>query len=180
MKLLNLFKKSSQFFKTEKRIDAWLRSYNIENYTINPDLTVIVRDNVNLNQCDHIPVKFSLVKGDFIAYKTNTFENFPTRMNGRLYVGNNIKSFHNIHKIIRRIGQGIVFGSITDTVVSSQLTRVINIPTHILGLCFIEMEHNYIDSKSPIVDNLFLDHKHNMLLFQQGLLDAGFIEQAKI
>ena len=50
-------------------VESWLKSYEIENYTINEDLSVDVNGSVSLSNMElkKIPVRFRNVSGDFIC-----------------------------------------------------------------------------------------------------------------
>lgn len=56
-----------QFLNTKKDIQVWLTQMNIKNYTINPDLTVDVKGQVDLEnkKLDYLPIQFNQVEGDF-------------------------------------------------------------------------------------------------------------------
>lgn len=58
---------SSQFLQTSKEINEWLTHHHISNYTILPDLTVVVSGDVLLNRYSFqaLPVQFHEVGGDF-------------------------------------------------------------------------------------------------------------------
>ena len=77
MKYLNTYKlfesvSDSQFFKTYEETKNWLDDMDIENYTINDDLTIDVDGDgdVNLNnkKLEKIPVKFKSIGGYFDCY----------------------------------------------------------------------------------------------------------------
>ena len=56
--------------KTKSAISLWLDKYDIENYTINDDLTVDVAGNVYLGNSGlaTIPIQFGKVGGTFSCY----------------------------------------------------------------------------------------------------------------
>ena len=53
--------------QTKEEIKDWLDKYSVKNYTINNDLTVDVRDHINLSnkELKEIPLKFGTVSGNF-------------------------------------------------------------------------------------------------------------------
>ena len=69
MKYLKKYKvyESNQFFKTYEYIKNWLDDMDIDNYTINDDLTIDVDGDVDLNnkKLEKIPVKFKSIGGYF-------------------------------------------------------------------------------------------------------------------
>jgi len=56
-----------QFLRNKNDIDRWLRDYEVENYIINPDMSVDVEGNLILYHCHlkSIEVDFNKVSGDF-------------------------------------------------------------------------------------------------------------------
>jgi hypothetical protein len=77
--------------KTEEAVEAWLNEYNIQNYTINKDLTVDVKGSVYLNSKDlyKIEVQFGIVTGDFDCSLNylESLEGCPKIVNGYFYCG---------------------------------------------------------------------------------------------
>lgn len=72
MKLKQLFENTNpQFPASREEVEAILEKYNIENYTINNDLTVDVDGDVNIIMCrsPFIPIKFGIVSGYFACYQ---------------------------------------------------------------------------------------------------------------
>ena len=67
MKIRELFEEQSSFLKTREEIEAWLQKMEIENYTINDDLSVDVNGIVRLSstQLTSFPVQFRNVDGNF-------------------------------------------------------------------------------------------------------------------
>ena len=70
MKLKQLFENAnSQFLQTRREIEAWLKKYEIENYTINDDLSVDVDGDVDITWkqliLPYIPIQFGIVSGFF-------------------------------------------------------------------------------------------------------------------
>lgn len=57
----------AQFLTNEQEIKSWLKKMNIQNYTINSDLTVDVKADVNIcyKNLEYIPIQFGKVAGDF-------------------------------------------------------------------------------------------------------------------
>jgi len=59
----------TEFYSTQKEIDAWLQAAGVKNYTINADMSVDVEGGVNLSKKNltHIPVNFRHVSGSFLC-----------------------------------------------------------------------------------------------------------------
>lgn len=66
-------------FSTQKEVKFWLDEYKITNYTINEDLSVDVKGDVNLTdkKLTHLPIQFNNVTEDFYCD-----DNFLTDMQG--------------------------------------------------------------------------------------------------
>ncbi len=77
----------------EQEIHKICKSYEIENYTINPDGSIDVDGNVNICNYEliNIPTKFHKVRGWFDCSNNNltTLENSPTIMNGKFFCTSN-------------------------------------------------------------------------------------------
>ena len=86
MKLQKLIEEESQFFKTREEVEAWLRKMDIENHTINEDLTVDVDGDVNISdtKMGRLPVQFGVVGGDFKCYSNQltSLEGAPREVGG--------------------------------------------------------------------------------------------------
>ena len=183
------------FFKTREEIEEQLRIWEVSAYTINQDLTVDVRTDVNLSkkQIPHLPFQFGIVKGFF----TCTYNDMITLLGCPLHVGrffscyqnpiqslkyapitvgggNNhfncrltdIKSLHNIHKRIKSIESRFECGDVTN----------------MLGLLLIDglkkiRTHNF---KVEEIINFHLQHGKDIHACQEDLIEAGFPEQARI
>ena len=73
MKLLQLLENTApqfplpQFPTSKEEVETVLKKYKIANYAINPDLTVDVNGDVNLNHehLDFLPIKFNTIHGNF-------------------------------------------------------------------------------------------------------------------
>jgi hypothetical protein len=82
-----------KLFEDFSEIDIICKKYGIENYTINPDGTVDVDGNVNLNKKDlkELPLKFGTVRGYFdCGYnQLTTIEGSPKVVGGYFYCSYN-------------------------------------------------------------------------------------------
>jgi hypothetical protein len=82
-----------KLFEDFKQIDAICRKYGIKNWTINPDGTVDVDDDVNLFEkgLKKLPLKFEKVAGDFYCYdnQLTTLEGSPKVVGGDFYCSYN-------------------------------------------------------------------------------------------
>ena len=82
---------------TEQEIQDICKKYKIKNYTINPDGSIDVDGNVNLeyNELTKIPIKFNKVSGWFKLSnnKLTSLENSPNEVGGHFYCShNNLKN----------------------------------------------------------------------------------------
>ena len=151
MKLCEITQQSNQFLSDQREITAWLVRMNIKNYSIQPNGIVDVNGDVNLynKKLTSIPVQFGSVGEDFdCSY-------------------NNLTSFHNIHKIIKSIGEEF-------------LCDDHKIKSHILGLLLIKnlkQIYGIKDVENIINKYLPLGDIH---LCQEELIQAGFPEYAKL
>ena len=70
---MKIFIKNIQTKILRTKIKSWLFNMNINNYNINDDLTVDVKENVYLTNknLNEIPVQFGIVHGDFHCNKNN-------------------------------------------------------------------------------------------------------------
>lgn len=145
---------------------------DITDYTFNADGTVDVRGSVYISHSDiaSIPMKFRLVTGDFDCRDTkiSSIEHFPEVVGMNLWFQNTpIKSLSGIHKIVKTVG------------------HLIHCPvnsTHLLGLLLIHGNFRINISGQPKISAILNKHRadSNVLLAQDELIDAGFIEQAKL
>ena len=76
-------------FNTKEEIEAWLDLMGIKNYTINEDLTVDVKGNVQLSRkgLTSIPVQFGTIAGDFKCpyNKITSLQGSPKEVKGDFY-----------------------------------------------------------------------------------------------
>jgi hypothetical protein len=84
-------------FTTKKDIQAWLKSMNIENYSIQDDLIVNVDGDVKIGtkNLTEIPIQFGIINGYFSCYgnKLTSLKGGPTKVKGYFNCsGNNLKS----------------------------------------------------------------------------------------
>ena len=77
----------------EQEIHNICNEYDIDNYTINPDGSIDVDDNVNLNYRDltKIPIKFNKVSGNFDCFRNQltSLEGCPKEVGGYFSCSNN-------------------------------------------------------------------------------------------
>jgi hypothetical protein len=82
-----------KLFEEFSEIDAICEKYGIKNYTINPDGTVDVVDDVNLSdkRLKKLPLKFGKVAGDFYCHRNQltTLEGAPKVVGGNFGYSNN-------------------------------------------------------------------------------------------
>ena len=145
---------------------------NIKNYSIQPNGIVDVNGDVNLynKKLTSIPVQFGSVGEDFDCSYNNltSLAGAPSSVGGyfNCYI-NHLTSFHNIHKIIKSIGEEF-------------LCDDHKIKSHILGLLLIKnlkQIYGIKDVENIINKYLPLGDIH---LCQEELIQAGFPEYAKL
>ena len=95
-----------KLFEGFEDIDEICRKYYIENYTINPDVSIDVNDTVNLfnKKLTKLPLKFNKVNGYFTCSgnKLTSLEGCPIEVNGYFSCDyNKLESFEFAPKIIR-------------------------------------------------------------------------------
>jgi hypothetical protein len=182
---------------THKEIKKWLDWQQIERYTIRPDGVVDVNGSASIQnfQGSIIPIQFGTVTGEFscahsgvtslkgapyhtgegfYCYDTNliTFDGLSQFIGGDLgahYPGvdMNIISLSGIDRVVKHIGGRLYVNRET---------------THILGLLLIEgIKEFTIDRDGPI-DNIMNKYvgTGDILSAQDELIDAGFIDQARL
>ena len=136
----------------KSEIEKWLKKYKIDNYTINSDLTVDVKGNVNIssNPLKAIPFQFGKVDGDFYCgnneltslehcpmiisgnfncswNKLTSFEHCPKTVGGYFYCYNNpfVANQKNVASWIRAIGiHKNVYTHIPKDQITSDLTQL--------------------------------------------------------
>ena len=150
-------------------INAWFHGQKIyRGITINEDGTVDYTGNLAIT-VNPIPFQFGTITGHFstTALNIETFEGFPRIIKGHFSVfGSNAASMSGLHKHVRHIGGQVVCR--TDA-------------THLLGLLLIDGVENIDVDRGPI-DKILMNHigAHDVISCQDELLDAGFVEQAKL
>lgn len=102
---------SGETFKTQRRvmIEKWLKEYNINNYTINDDLTIDVRGDVDIYAMSskEFPeyIQFDIVKGDFYCNhnRLTSLKGAPSKVEGSFYCSyNQLTSLEGAPKEIRK------------------------------------------------------------------------------
>lgn len=83
--------------KIKEKIQAWLELMNIENYSIQDDLSVDVDGSVKIGtkNLTEIPIQFGIINGDFCCYGNNltSLKGCPIKVKGYFNCsGNNLKS----------------------------------------------------------------------------------------
>jgi hypothetical protein len=88
---------------TRKQIDIICEEYNIQNYTINDDLSIDVYTNVNLSRLGlkELPLKFNNVRGYFNC-NSNNLTSLPTLASGT--VANNTATPNSLCQWMQPIG----------------------------------------------------------------------------
>jgi hypothetical protein len=150
----------------------WLDSMAIQKYTIRLDGIVDVDNNVDLVifKGSVLPVQFGKVSGYFSCAETtiSSLQGVPQSIGGSFgCYKSKILSLHNIHNHVKHIGKGLLCGNYT---------------THLLGLLLIDGIIIFnIDSGGPI-DKIFNKYvgTGDIISAQDELIDAGFIEQARL
>ena len=93
-KFQEYFKESISFPTSEDQVVKLCKRYDIQNYSINPDLSIDVDRDVNLVglKLTSLPLRFSIVRGDFsCAYNhLTTLEGGPIEVRGNFYCHNNL------------------------------------------------------------------------------------------
>ena len=144
--MITNFKLYENFLTDKDKIKSWLDSMSIEDYTINPDLTVDVNGYVDISKKNltEIPVQFGIVKGTFYCnhnFLTNLI-GAPSNIKNSLYCNNNILS--------NLIGApSIINGSVY--CYNNQLTTLTGVPSTIEG--------EFVCSNNPLEDINDLDSK---------------------
>jgi hypothetical protein len=179
---------------THEEIKNWLDKYNVENYTIRPDGIVDVDNDVNLRNFKGttLPVQFGEVSGHFDMFGTNitSLVGFPVFI-GRDFICSGCKNLTSIKYAPRFIGGGFY---IHDTSIKS-LTGVDKVIKHISGMCWCDEKVTHIlglllikgitdfniDNGGPI-DKIMKKYAGtgDILSAQDELIDAGFIDQARL
>jgi len=180
---------------THKEIKQWLDAHLIENYTIGSDGVVDVAGDVILDRFDQIlaiPVQFGNVSGEFNCNNTKitSLKGAPHHVDGNFrcsftkvesleyaphYVGGyfscyttQVKSLSGVDKIVKHVGSDFICD---DGV------------THALGLLLIEgivkINIDGTDGKVNAIMNKYLG-TGDILSAQDELIDAGFIDQARL
>lgn len=153
-------------------IHRWLIGHRILEAHIQPDNKVICGQSVSLHECRcwNLLVHFHQVNGSFSFCDGSvvTFEGFPEIIRGDLrFTGSDITCMTGIHKAVKYVGRHITCNRGA---------------THILGLLLIQgVQRISVDDNGPIDDivNKHLRSK-DVISCQDELIDAGFIEQAKL
>lgn len=149
--------------KTKQEIYLWLNKMDIENYTINQDLSVNVDGHVNLanKNLNELPVQFNKVIGNFnISHNHLTnLKGCPKEIEGSIYISNN-----NINKLDLEELPLYLKGFLLSTITSYNLYK-----DKILA-----MEDLYIDNSSLIIS--LSDIKKALL---KNKLDSCILEKEK-
>jgi hypothetical protein len=185
-----------------KEIKYWLDKYAIQNYTIRPDSVVDVNGDVNLyniHSIMDIPIQFGDIGGLFSVQCTSitslkgvpsvvnemfscsgtnitTLEHAPAIVRGHFYCNDtHIKSMSGVDKMIKQIE-----GEFECRPRADDLWGTLT-PTHLLGLLLIDgIRMFYFDNKE--VSKIMSKYcgTGDILSAQDELIDAGFIDQARL
>ena len=172
MKLYEITQQPNQFLTVPKEIKNWLDKMKVRNYSIQPNGVVDVNGDVDLYNklLTSFPVQFGSVGGNFYCAnnKLTSLAGAPSSVGGDFYCsGNMLTSLHNIHKIIKSIGEEF-------------LCDDHKIKSHILGLLLIKnlkQIYGIKDVENIINKYLPLGDIHAC---QEELIQAGFPECAKL
>jgi len=94
IKPYKIFENASPNFPTTRdEVIEVCKKYDIENYTINDDLSIDVAGGVNLayKNLEHLPLKFNYVSGNFLCRinKLKSLEGCPRTVNGSFFCNDN-------------------------------------------------------------------------------------------
>lgn len=178
----------------QQEIEKWLDKYNIKNYTIQPDGVVDVNGDIDLNGFteESILVQFGTVTGSFdlgqataiTSFKgaprivgehcycdtstMSSLEGIPKSIGGDVsFFKTNIKSLSGIDKLVNQIDGMVYLDENT---------------SHILGLLRIKGIKSIDVDFGGKLDEIMNRHikTGDLITAQDELIDAGFIEQAKL
>lgn len=164
--------------------EIWLRAHSITQYFFRNDGKVDVGGSVYIYEPNDphrekyadlrrkdttLGVRFGEVHGNFDISRTTiaSLDGFPEVITGHLWAHYcRIRSFSGIHKMVKHIGG---FVSINKD------------STHLLGFILIPGIRNF-DSENMALDIIINKYigTGDVIMCQDELLDAGFIEQAKL
>lgn len=150
-------------------IRKWLHANGIyKGFTV---VNGIVHGNENIEiKSGIIPFQFGTINGHFSVVAKDVplgFKGFPHHINGHLGIyDSNIVNLSGIHKVIKYIGHTVVCRPDV---------------THVLGLLMIDGIKK-IDSDRDKIDEILNKYlpTQDVIMAQDELIDAGFIEQAKL
>lgn len=160
---------------TYAKIKKWLDQHEIKNYTIRLDGVVDVDGNVWIPAIieTELPIQFGTVSGEFfLAYsnnKINSLKGIPQVCGSRFSCCRSaVTSLSGIDKAIKHIGGQIFCNQGT---------------THLLGLLLIKgVTRICVENGGGTIDKIMNKYigTGNVIMAQDELIDAGFIEQAKL
>lgn len=138
-------------------------------YVINDDGSVDGSGVLQLPEgCQQIPVKFRKFDGEFIISDVplSHLTNAPEVITGNLGIfRTNIKSYKNIHKIIKEVN-GLIFCDVAESMVGLTLIRKVK-----------QITTTNDDNQ---IGTILTRHIGDPLAAQDALFDAGFKEQARL
>jgi hypothetical protein len=196
MKLQEITSTSSQFLNTYEEVEKWLKMYNVNKYTINPQtLEVDVHGNVDIigTRMKYLPVQFNIVYGSFDCCKNKltTLKGSPKIVNGdfncywnkltnldfcpKIINGafscsvNPITSISGLHKQCKLIGKTLYLpNSVTSGLLSILLIK---------NLKEIRFQNTILVQN---IINKHLESDRNITKCQMELIDSGFEEYATL
>jgi hypothetical protein len=149
---------------------AMMRRGSPNDYTVTPDGVVNSNSDMYLQRCEGIPIQLGTINGNFSFAGTSSadsFEGFPHTIKGHfsLYTSK-INSVTGIDKVIKCINGDIVLNHNS---------------THLLGLLLIQGVNKIDVDRGPVdvILNKYLG-TGDILSAQDELIDAGFIDQARL
>lgn len=157
------------------KIEKRMRRANFKDFSVNRDLSVDINghDCVYFKRLDFdIAIRINRVRSfDTGMYAVESFENFPTIISEDLRI-EAARSLQGIHKYVKYIGGNIHLGR---PKTNSYL------PSHLLNLALINGPFKLVTSDFKF-NTLFNEQRQckDILLIQDKLIEAGFVEQARL
>jgi len=157
-------------FTTKEQIKDWLDKHNIEDYTINKDLTVDVDGHVKLERIEYLPFKFGRVEGSFSIKHSNitSLKNSPDYVGIDFeIVGNTIKSLEHSPKVVKVRYRlylnkteienliGITHGATSYVLESSKIKSLQGLPNKIGDLHLRDNQIRNLDFSPKEIQGLF-------------------------
>jgi hypothetical protein len=167
MKHIKLFESFNNFPNTKEEIDEICRKYNINNYTINRDMSIDVNGDVNLTfeGFTKLPLKFNKVIGNFNCVHNNlsTLEGAPKEVIGNFNCGyNNLTKLKGAPKKVNKF-----FCS------NNQLTTLYGSPKKVYGFDCTNNELNTLKGSPESVSDWFYCDYNKLTTLDGGPKEIG-------